>query len=82
MTTPTRSGIMAFKEETTEGDLETPLAADFVPIRDGFSFTGELESIDSDEFVDDIGPSKCATRPFFDTEKITDELFLRSSKLL
>lgn len=58
MTTPTRSGVFAFKEETTEGTLIAPVAADFVPGRDGFSFTGELETIDSDELVNDIGASK------------------------
>jgi len=58
MTTPTRSGVMAFKEETTEGTLIAPVAADFVPMRDGFSFQGELETIASDEMVDDIGSTK------------------------
>lgn len=58
MTTPTRSSVFAFKEETTEGDLIDPVAADFVAGRDGFSFQGELETISSDEMVDDIGTSK------------------------
>lgn len=58
MTETTRSSVFAFKEETTEGTLETPVAADFVAGRDGFTFQGELETIASDELVDDIGASK------------------------
>lgn len=60
-TTPTRSGVMAFKEETTEGTLIDPVAADFVPMRDGFTFQGEIEALDSDEMIDDIGSTKSFT---------------------
>lgn len=58
MATSTRSSVFAFKEESTEGTLEAPVAADFIAGRDGFTFQGELETIDSDELVDDIGTSK------------------------
>jgi hypothetical protein len=42
-----RSSVFAVKEETTEGTLIVPVAADFVPIREGFSFQGQLETIQS-----------------------------------
>ncbi len=53
-----RSSVFAAKEETTEGTLVTPVAADFIPIREGFSMQGVVNTVTSDELVDDIGASK------------------------
>jgi hypothetical protein len=56
-----RSSVFAVKEETTEGALIAEVAADFMPIRDGFSFQGNLEVVNSDELIDDIAPGKSFT---------------------
>jgi hypothetical protein len=56
-----RSSVFAAKEETTEGTLVAAVAADFIPIRDGFSFSGNIEVVTSDELIDDIAPSKSFT---------------------
>ncbi len=54
----TRSAVFAVKEEVTEATLIVPTASDFVPLREGYSFEGTVESITSDELVNDIGSSK------------------------
>lgn len=61
MTEVYRSSVFAVKEETTEGTLVTPVAADFMPIREGFTFQGNLEVIQSDELINDIAPGKSFT---------------------
>lgn len=53
-----RSSAFAAKEELTEGTLVAPAAGDFVPIREGFSFQGNIETVESDEFQSDIGSTK------------------------
>jgi hypothetical protein len=56
----TKSNVMAFKEEVSEGTLiDIATGSEFVPLRDGFAFAGAVETIDSDELVaGDIGASK------------------------
>lgn len=56
----TKSNVMAFKKEVTEGTLvDITTGGSFVPLRDGFSFSGVVETIDSDELIaGDIGASK------------------------
>lgn len=53
-----RSSVIGVKEETTEG---TPVAiaagTEFTAIREGFSVQSTMETVDSDELVDDIGAS-------------------------
>lgn len=61
MTEAYRSSVFAVKEETTEGTLIAEAAGDFIPLRDGFSFQGLLETVQSDELVDDIAPGKSFT---------------------
>jgi len=55
----TRSQVLAFKKETTEGTLEALTAGtEFVPSREGTSITNALDSVDTDELVaGDIGAS-------------------------
>ena len=53
-----RSAVFAVKEETTEGVLVSPAGADFIPLREGFTFAGNVESVSSNELVNDIGQSK------------------------
>lgn len=55
----TKSGIVAFKEETTTSELiDISAGAEFVPARSGFSFSGATETIDSDELINSIGKTK------------------------
>ena len=54
----TRSSVFAAVEETTEGTYTEETAASFIPLRDGFSVQGQVETIDSDEMYDSIGKSK------------------------
>lgn len=61
MTEVYRSSLFAAKEETTEGTLQAESASDFVPIREGFTFQGNLEVVQSDELIDDIAPGKSFT---------------------
>jgi len=60
MASPTRTNLMALKEEVTEGVLiDITAGSEFVPLREGFSFAGEVETLDTDELVaGDIGASK------------------------
>ncbi len=55
-----RSSVYAFKEETTDGTLITPVAADFTAIRDDTSLTGALDTITSNELINDIGATEPA----------------------
>ena len=56
----TRSSVMGFIKETTEGELkELAVGSDFVPLREGFSFEGAIENITSDELINgDFGAAK------------------------
>lgn len=59
MAKQTKSSVFAIKEETSEGTLIQPSAStDFMNLRDGFSFESSVETVDSDELVNDIGASK------------------------
>lgn len=59
MALQTKSAVFAFKEETTEGSLIQPASgSEFTVLREGFSFTSAVETVDSDELVNDIGASK------------------------
>jgi len=55
-----RASSFAVKEETTVGDLTAPVSgSEFVPLRSGaFSMTPNVEVLDSDELVNDIGKTK------------------------
>lgn len=58
----TRSAVFALREETTEGTLIAPSSgAQFTVLREGFSFSPEVESVTSDELTNDIGASKSFT---------------------
>ena len=61
MTEPVRSTVFAANEETTAGTLVAPDSADFIAIREGFSFAPNLDSVETDELKNDIGPSKSYT---------------------
>ena len=53
-----RSAVLAIKEETTEGKLELPTAStDFTALRQGFGVESSVETVESDELVNDIGAS-------------------------
>lgn len=54
----TRSKVMAFVEETTEGVLVDPTAADFAAVREGAALTGAVATEASDEIRNSIGASK------------------------
>lgn len=55
----TRSAVLALVKETTEGTLAWPAASTaFTVLREGFSFEGNLETVDSDELINDIGKSE------------------------
>ncbi len=56
-----RSSVFAANEESTEGTLATAAAADFIPIREGFTFEGRLETVQSTELIDAIAPTKSYT---------------------
>lgn len=58
MAEPTRSSVLAIKKETETGKLVEPAAEDFIPLREGFSFTFATEALESDELVNSIGRSK------------------------
>ncbi len=55
----TRSQVAAFKKETTEGTLQALTAgSDFVKLREGFTISGNVDVVDSDELINDIGKAK------------------------
>ena len=55
----TKSSVFALIKEDTEGTLKYPTAgSDFSVLREGFSFDSTVETVDSDELVNDIGASK------------------------
>jgi len=62
MAEKTRSSIIGFKEETTEGTLiELAAGSEFTKINSGFSINSSVDSVDSDELVDGIGASESFT---------------------
>lgn len=54
----TRSSVFAFKEETTEGTLLDPAAADFTVCREGTNLVGAVNTETSDELRNTIAASK------------------------
>jgi hypothetical protein len=59
MAKQTRSAVFAIREETTEGTfIEVSSGTQFTVLREGFSFQGAVETVDSDELVNDIGMSE------------------------
>lgn len=59
MASQTKSSVFAIKKETTEGELIQPTSgSEFTALRDGFAFESGVETVDSDELVNDIGASK------------------------
>jgi len=58
MAEQTKSSVIGIKEETTEGELiDLAAGSEFTAIREGFSVQGAVETVDSDELVNDIGAS-------------------------
>jgi hypothetical protein len=54
-----RSSVFAIREESTEGTyIAISSASQFTVLRDGFSFQSGVETVDSDELVNDIGASE------------------------
>lgn len=69
-----RATVLAIVEETTAGELESPSAgSDFIPLRAGFAANAEVETLESDELLNDIGASEpslgketpTGTHPFY-----------------
>jgi len=57
----TRSAIFGMKEETTEGTLIALVAgSEFLPLRSGYTFDSNVETLSSDEIQNDIGKTKGA----------------------
>lgn len=54
----TRSKVMAFVKEDSEGVLKDPVAANFTAVREGAALTGAVETTTSDEIRNSIGASK------------------------
>jgi hypothetical protein len=55
----TRSAVFAIREESSEGTLiAISSASQFTVLREGFSFQSGVETVDSDELVNDIGASE------------------------
>lgn len=58
MAEKTRSSVVGIREESAEGTLiELSAGAQFTAIREGFSVQGAIETVESDELVNDIGAS-------------------------
>ena len=54
-----RSSVFAIREESTAGTLiDISAGSQFIPLREGFSFLGNLESVDTDELQNSIGRTK------------------------
>lgn len=53
-----KSKVMAFIKETTEGEILDPTAASFIVVREGSSLVGAAETTQSDELRNSIGASK------------------------
>jgi len=53
-----KSKVMAFIKETTEGELVDPTAASFNVVREGSALIGAVETTQSDELRNSIGASK------------------------
>lgn len=65
-----RNSVMAFVPEVTEGTPVAPSgAAQFVPLRPGFAMAYEVETLDNEELLSDIG----AAKPNKGKESVTGE---------
>lgn len=53
-----RSAVVAFVRETTEGTLVDPAATDFTVVREGAQISGAMNTVTSDELRNSIGASK------------------------
>lgn len=54
----TRTAAVAFKEETTANTLITPSAASFVAVREGMKMSQEVDLLQTDEMINNLGPAK------------------------
>lgn len=55
----TRASTMAIKEETTIGTLIAPSAgSEYIPLRAGDGITTEIDELESDEFINNLGATK------------------------
>jgi hypothetical protein len=62
MAKQTHSAVFALKVETTEGTYVDPGAAtDFTALREGFSFDSKVDTVQSNELVNDIGAAQSFT---------------------
>ena len=75
----TKSNVLSMVKEDVEGTLKAEaLNSDFIPLRSGYSMSGAINSVDSDEFIaGDIGASKSFTTDEAPTASIP--LYLRGS---
>lgn len=55
-----RASVFAIVRETGTGLKAPTTAAEFIPLKSGFSQTGSAEELESEEIIDDIGPTKPA----------------------
>lgn len=69
-----RSSAVSFIEESTEGTLVTETAASFTAVNEGFTFEGTLETIESDELLNDIGATEPAISKEVPSGSITKNL--------
>lgn len=54
-----RSAVFAIRAESTSSSLiDISAGTQFIPLREGYSFSGALESVDTDELQDSIGRTK------------------------
>lgn len=58
MVNTTRSSVFAIKKETGDGLQTLTGSTDFIPLRQGFSMSSELETSESDELLNDIAKGK------------------------
>lgn len=66
----TRASTMAIKEETSTGSLIAPSAgSDYIPLRAGDGITVEINRLESNEFINNLG----ATKSYAGKENVTGE---------
>ena len=75
----TKSNVLSMVQEDTEGVLkQEQVNKDFIPLRAGYSMSGAINTVDSDEFIaGDIGASKSFTTDEAPTASIP--IYLRGS---
>ena len=75
----TKSNVLSMVKEDVEGTLKAEAVnSDFIPLRAGYSMSGAINTVDSDEFIaGDIGASKSFTTDEAPTASIP--LYLRGS---